>query len=147
MKPDAIVGALTSKYADIKVVEAWGETSLFYNPNLRLPRGVYFATIKQKDGENDQASNLDRDGIFRLNVGTSKNLFFEYFGQPPSRPNKGGVVHGDWDFTAINQLMPHPIYGWMSWVAVNNPTLDMFDRLAPVLDAAYQKSIATFQKR
>lgn len=147
MNPDAIVTALTSQYANLSVVEAWGETSLFYNPGLRLPRGVYFATIKQKDGDNDHASHLDRDGVFRLNIGTSKNLFMENFGQLPSRPKMGGVVSGDWDFSVLNQLMPHPIYGWMSWVAVNNPDTDMFIGLAPVLDAAYQKAIITFQKR
>ena len=147
MDPNAIVAILMSKYAGITAVEAWGETSLFYNPNLRLPRGIYFVTIKQKDGENDRASNLDRDGIFRLSVGISKGLFFEYFGQPPSRPSKGCAVYGDWDFTAINQLMPHPVYGWMSWVAMNNPSINMFNSLAPVLDAAYQKAISSYQKR
>lgn len=147
MKPDAIVAALVSKYPDIRVVEAWGETSLFYNPELRLPRGVYFSTIKEKDGKNDRASNLDREGIFRLNVGTSRSLFTKYFAQPPSRPKKGCVIHGDWDFTAINKLMPHPVYGWMNWVAVNNPDVDMFNGLAPILDAAYQKAISTFANR
>lgn len=147
MEPDAIVATLVSKYPDLTVVQAWGETSLFYNPQMRLPRGVYFATIKEKDGENDRASNLDRDGIFRLNAGTSRELFFEYFGQPPSRPKKGCVVEGDRDFTALNQLMPHPVYGWMSWVAVNNPDVDMFNGLAPILDAAYQKAVVAFQKR
>lgn len=147
MQPEAIVAQLMNKYADITVVEAWGETSLFYNPNLRLPRGIYFVTLKQKDGENDKASNLDRDGIFRLSIGTSKSFFFEYFGQPPSRPSKGCVIQGDWDFTTVNQLMPHPVYGWMSWVAVNNPSFNTFNSLTPVIDEAYQKAITTYQRR
>ena len=147
MDPDEIIDSLVNKYPGIKVIYAWGETSLFYNPNSQLSRGVYFATIKEKDGKNDRASNLDRDGIFRLNVGTSKDIFFNCFGKPPSRPKKGCVIQGKWDFTAINRLMPHPVYGWMSWVAVNNPDVDMLNGLAPVLDAAYQKAISSYLKR
>jgi len=147
MDPDEIIDSLVNKYPDIKVIYAWGETSLFYNPNLRLPRGIYFATIKQKNGENDRASDLDREGIFRLSTGTSKEIFFEAFGQPPPRPSKGCTVKGDWDFTAIDQLMPHPVYGWMSWVAVNNPSVKTFNDLNPVIDAAYKKVILSYRKR
>ncbi len=37
--------------------KAWGEVSLFYNSDLKFASGTYFATIKEKNGENDQASN------------------------------------------------------------------------------------------
>lgn len=147
MKPDEIVKSLIESYTGIAVVEAWGETSLFYNPKLRLPRGVYFATVKEQDGENDKASNLNREGIFRLNTGVSKSLYIEHFGQPPSRPSKGEVIGGDWDFTEIDKLMPHPVYAWMSWVAVNNPSREMFNSLSPLLDVAYHKATASYQKR
>lgn len=120
---------------------------MFYNPGGKLPRGVYFATLKEKDGENDQASNLDRGGVFRLNIGTSKPLFQERFGTPPARPKKGGTVEGPWDFTALNTLMPHPVYGWMSWVAVLNPTPETFDDIQPLIEAAYIKAKNTFSKR
>ncbi len=147
MNPDDLVKILQSKYAGISVVNAWGETSLFYNPGNTLPRGVYFATIKEKDGDNDKASHLNREGIYRLNMGTSKLLFFERFGKPPARPSKGGVIKGDWDFTEVDQLTPHPVYGWMSWVSINNPSKKSFDGLSSFLDGAYEKSITAFKKR
>jgi hypothetical protein len=28
----------------------WGERSLFYNPDCRLPKGTYFLTFKERDG-------------------------------------------------------------------------------------------------
>ena len=36
---------------------------------LILKRGIYFCTIKEKDGDNDKASNLHRYAVFRVNFG------------------------------------------------------------------------------
>lgn len=45
-------------FADVHPVQTWGETAFFYNPRRQLPRGVYFATIKSQDGDNDRGSSL-----------------------------------------------------------------------------------------
>lgn len=145
--PDSIIEHLLDRFEGTRVVEAWGERSIFYNPGLMLPRGVYFATVKEKDGENDKASHLDRAGVFRLNVGTMKPLFLERFGPPPSRPSKGGVVDGPWDFTAADTLTPHPVYGWMSWVAVLNPSNETLTIMNEILEAAFGKAKASFEKK
>lgn len=147
LTPSQIIDALLQQFDGVTVVEAWGEKSLFYNPGRLLPRGVYFSTLKQKNGDNDRASHLDREGAFRLNIGTTKPFFQERFGSPPPRPGKGGVVDGPWDFTALNTLTPHPIYGWMSWVAVSNPSIETFQEIQPLIEAAYQKAERTFSKR
>ena len=145
--PDSIIAHLLDRFEGTRVVEAWGERSIFYNPGLMLPRGVYFATVKEKDGENDKASHLDRAGVFRFNVGTTKPLFLERFGPPPSRPGKGGVVDGPWDFTAADTLTPHPVYGWMSWVAVLNPSVETLSDMAEIVEAAFGKAKASFDKK
>ncbi|MDV4169547.1 DUF6194 family protein [Rhodovulum sp. FJ3] len=145
--PDSIIEHLLDRFEGTRVVEAWGERSIFYNPGLMLPRGVYFATVKEKDGENDKASHLDRAGVFRLNVGTTKSLFLERFGPPPSRPGKGGVVDGPWDFTAADTLTPHPVYGWMSWVAVLNPSNETLSIMNEIVEAAFGKAKASFEKK
>jgi len=90
--PDGIIEEMLARFEGTVVVKAWGERSIFYNPGKSLPRGVYFATVKEKDGDNDKGSDLDRPGVFRFNVGTSKPLFLERFGPPPARPGKGGVL-------------------------------------------------------
>lgn len=128
-------------------VETWGEVAFFYNPGQQLKRGTYFATIKAKDGENDRASALDRDGVWRLNVGIPPALFETRFGPRPARPVKGGVVTGPWDFTALDQLMPHPVYGWMGWIAVNNPSAQTFEACLPLIKAAHKKAATAFAKR
>lgn len=145
--PDSIIEHLLDRFEGTRVVEAWGERSIFYNPGLILPRGVYFATVKEKNGENDKASHLDRPGVFRLNVGTTKPLFLEKFGPPPSRAGKGGMVDGPWDFTATDTLTPHPVYGWMSWVAVLNPSNETLTDMSEIVEAAFGKAKASFEKK
>jgi hypothetical protein len=144
--PDGIVQHLLERFENTRVVAAWGERSTFYNPGGKLPRGIYFATIKEKDGENDKASHLDRAGMFRLNVGTIRPLFVEMFGPPAARPGKGGVVDGPWDFTAPDILTPHPVYGWMNWVAVLNPSANTLADMDDLIGAAFGKAKAAFDK-
>ena len=147
LTPDAIIENLIARYDGTVVVNAWGERSLFYNPGGALPRGVYFATVKEKDGTNDKASDLNRHGVFRLNIGTTRPLFLQRFGPPPARPGKGGVVEGPWDFTASDVLMPHPIYGWMSWVCVLNPTEETLNGMEELVSAGFAKAKAAFDKK
>lgn len=147
MHADSITEYIKNTFADIHIVAAWGETSFFYNPNIKLPRGIYFATIKEKDGQNDRASNLDRDGVYRLNIGISKLTYRSIFGQQPSRPQAGGVVDTGHDFTALDQLIPHPVYGWMSWVSVLSPSAATFEASKPLLSEAYSLAVRKFANR
>ena len=48
----SITEYIESTFADIHIVTACGETSFFYTPNRKLPRGIYFVTIKEKNGHN-----------------------------------------------------------------------------------------------
>jgi hypothetical protein len=62
---------------------AWGDTFFSYDPGRQLPpaRRFPFATIVTKDyGEFDCASQLDRPGVFRLNIGVSKETYRSLFG-------------------------------------------------------------------
>lgn len=133
--------------AHVRPLAAWGEVSFFVNPDGRLKRGAYFATIKQKDGAHDRASNLDRGGRWRLNLGLPKGDFTALFGAPPARPAQGGVVAGPWDFTALDVLTPHPVYGWMGWVAILNPMAETVARLGPLMVKAHGKALQAAQKR
>jgi hypothetical protein len=132
---------------DVVPQNAWGETSYFYNPGNRFPRGTYFATIKEKDGDNDRASALDGPGLWRLNFGVQRKTFVGLFGAPPARPGKGGVIEGPWNFSDCDVLTPHPIYGWMSWLAVKNPSVETFEFCKPLIVDAHMKAKATFEGR
>jgi hypothetical protein len=86
MDSSSITQHITHAFADIHPVSAWGETLFFYNPGRRLPRGIYFATLKDNDDDNDRASNLQRPDVFRLNIGISKLTYRSLFGPQPARP-------------------------------------------------------------
>src|SRR6266567_2516876 len=113
-----------------------GDTFFIYDPerNLDDKQRFPFATIVSKDyGEFDNASNLNRSGVFRLNIGLSRNTFQSLF----PGPTTGAPEH---DFTALDQLMPHPVYAAQSFVCVLNPSVETFQALRPLLDEAYERA-------
>ena len=60
MKPDEILKYCLENLEGSVLVESWGEKGIFYNPGHVLKRGVYILTVKEKDGDNDKGSKLDR---------------------------------------------------------------------------------------
>jgi Family of unknown function (DUF6194) len=112
---------------------AWGDTFFIHDPerNLEGSRRFPFATIVTKDYDDfDNLSNLNRDGVFRLNIGVSKETFDRLF--------PGEAVH---DFTELDQLMPHPVYGVNHWVSVLNPSDATLAEIRPLLDEAYEIAV------
>jgi len=147
MQIEKIVDDLLNRFNQLVVKKTWGETSLFFNPNEASAHGSYFLTIKESDGEHDQASNLERDGVFRVSFGVSRNSYEALFGPKPPRPAKGGVVKTGHDFTQTNLLMPHPIYAWMHWVQVLNPSQETWNSNQNLIRESYELSKARFEKR
>ncbi len=124
---------ITERFADVHVEEhPQGGTFFFHGPERMFP----FATIVTSDAF-DQASNLGRPGVFRLNVGVSKVTFEALFA--------GRVDH---DPTALDELFPHPVYGMMFWVAVLNPSSATFERrVRALLAEAYEAQAAKNARR
>jgi hypothetical protein len=113
---------------------AWGDTFFIYDPerNLEGAKRFPFATIVIKDyGDFDNASQLDRPGVFRLNIGVSKETHDSQF-----------AAGADHDYTALDRLMPHPVYGQYHWVCVLNPSEATFETLKPLLREAYDRAAA-----
>ena len=133
---DVVVGSREAGSPEM----AWGDTFFIYDPDRNLePKHQFpFATIVTKDyGEFDRASNLDRPGVFRLNVGVSKQTF-------QSLCPAGDAGH---DFTALDRIMPHPVYGKMYWVCVLNPSETTFEAVKTLLAGAYGMAVARHGKR
>ncbi|MEY8404305.1 DUF6194 family protein [Oscillospiraceae bacterium 44-34] len=129
------------------LMNSWGETGVFYNPGHVLKRGIYVLTIKEKDGKNDQASQLDRPGMYRVNLGPRKQTYVNLFGSVPKRPPKGGVVELEMDFAQTDILLPHPVYAWMGWVCTLNPSKHTFEELKPLILESYEFAKEKFAKR
>ncbi|MEP0520078.1 MAG: DUF6194 family protein [Hyphomicrobiales bacterium] len=138
---------LVQTFEGLVPTSSWGEFSFFYNPESALPRGTYFCTLKEKDGDNDKASNLNRAAVFRVNFGLPSKAFEGVFGPRPLRPAKGNTIDGPWNFSQLDVLMPHPIYAWMGWVCVLSPSSDTFEIMKPLLATAYDHAVHSFNKR
>ncbi|MEO1747393.1 MAG: DUF6194 family protein [Pseudomonadota bacterium] len=138
---------LEEKFPGLRRQAAYGEATFFYNPGNRFQRGTYFCTIKEQDGPNDTASNLSRNGVWRFNFGLPRFRYTELFGPPATRPAKGNVIAGAWDFHQLDRLMPHPVYGWMGWVCILNPSDKMIGTIWPEIERAHQKARQSFERR
>ena len=87
-----------------------GGKGIFYNPGHVFKRGVYILTVKEKDGDNDKGSKLDRPGIYRVNLSIRMDMFVNLFWGVPKRPGAGGFVEMNYDFSAVDRFLPHPVY-------------------------------------
>ncbi len=142
-----ILDKIQNQFSGLAVNQNWGETGLFYNPELKLKKGIYLLTIKEKDGANDRSSNLNRGNLFRLNIGISKPTFIKMFGKIPKRPPAGGIIDMNFDFSEIDKIMPHPVYGWMCWICVINPSEKTFSDINPLIEESYKLALIKYSKK
>ena len=147
MEPEEILNHITKRYPDTVVLSAWGEKAVFYNPKNKLKRGVYFATVKEKDGVHDKASNLNRPNVYRLSIGIPRDVYLQMFKRVPMRPHKGGVVETGNDFTSLDVFLPHPVYAWMGWITINNPSEGRLTEILMLMDKAIEKAKKSYKKR
>jgi hypothetical protein len=145
---------ITGTLKGVDVVVDSGNSFFFYNPDITLPpdHRFPFVTIVTSDIY-DQFSNLDRPSVFRLNIGIGKQTFRSLFGDPARSSGRdsaeiSGENLSDYDFTALDQLMPHPVYGRMYWVCVLNPSDETFEtKVRPRLTEAYELAVSKYKRQ
>lgn len=154
MNESKISQYITETFESVDVVVASGDSFFFYNPDRNVPpdHRFMFATIVTSD-INDQFSDLNRPSVFRLNIGISKQTFRSFFGETSLPSDKNGTAKSDdtassdYDFTALNQVMPHPIYGRMHWTCVLNPSDETFKTtVQPLLAEAYDIAVSKYRR-
>jgi hypothetical protein len=141
-------------FGNVDVVTDSDNSFFFYNPDNVPPDHRFpFVTLMTND-LNDQFSNLNRPSVFRLNIGVGKQTFRSLFGDPSLLPSMrdsariGGANASDYDFTALDQVMPHPVYGRMLWVCVLNPSEETFEtKVRQLLDEAYDLAVSKRKRR
>jgi hypothetical protein len=107
---DAVRDVLAA-YPGTRMIEASGDFFAIYDPDgdyEHRPRQGW-ATLVQSDAHDD-ASNLSRPDVFRLNIGLPRRRYDELV---------AGIETPD--FAAADVLMPHPVYAGYGWVCVLNP--------------------------
>lgn len=147
LAPDAFIRQVCDTLEDIVVRATWGEQALFYNPGHSLPHGVYFCTVKDHDGPNDRASQLDRPNVYRVSLGLPTVRYTALFGDKPPRPARATPAAVKHDPLLMNRLQPHPVYAWMGWACVLNPTAGWLSAQQPLIAEAYEHARAKFEKK
>lgn len=142
-----IVERIQQRFEGVVIKHAYSELTLFYNPNQALPNGVYFLTIKEKDGPNDKSSRLDRDGVFRISFKPKPTTYQMRFGNKPKRSKKGGMADMATDYSLLDTWLPHPIYAWMGWTMILNPSKSSLNKLCPYIEESYLQAKQRFLER
>ncbi len=125
MNEDALLHYLTSTFEDVQIQTVQGDHYIFYQTERHFP----FATLVTSDAH-DTVSDLNRPGIFRLNIGLSRETFHSVFETDTN----------DEDYTVLDRLMPHPVYGKMHWVCVLNPGPASVETVKTLLAEAYERA-------
>lgn len=122
---------------------AWGDT-FFSAAGVPAEKGLPFATIVVSDYEGfDSFSDLNRPGVFRLNISVGRRVFEELFGYGP----QGYAAHvSDYDYAAFDALMPHPVYAVQGWASIVNPGEQTSEHARELLIAARRRDAARIRR-
>jgi hypothetical protein len=133
MNESSVVDYIMKTFAGVETTENFGYTFFFYRSDRKLP----FATLISSDYDYDRISNLDRPGVFRLNIGISKQTFQSLFGTAK-------VDVSNYDFTALDVIMPHPDYAQHHFICVLSPSEATLERVRPLLAEAYDIAVRRY---
>lgn len=125
---EAITHHITTTFPATDVVTMEGAAFFSLDAETHWPN---FATIVWTD-DFDQASDLSRPGVFRLNIGVSGPTFERLVGS-----------NREPDYTALDRVLPHPIYARQHWVSILSPSASTFTEVVvPLLAEAHDRLAA-----
>ncbi|MFX4271712.1 DUF6194 family protein [Propionibacteriaceae bacterium Y1685] len=110
---------------------AWGDHFFYYAPDGQVPTNRQpFATIVTKDYPDDQQSQLDAEGRWRINLHVGAERLAE-------------LTDDSCDPAAADVIVRHPVYGAMGWICVVNSGA----RTLPMLPELMRGAFADDQRR
>jgi hypothetical protein len=125
---EAIITYLTTTYPATDVVAIPAAWFFSLDAEKHWPN---YATIVTTD-EHDQASDLDRPGVFRLNLGVDKATFEGWAGVDPEP-----------DYMALDRVLPHPVYAAQHWLSILNPSWSTWNAtVVPLIGVAHDRLAA-----
>jgi hypothetical protein len=131
-----ITSYITSTFEDVEHSVNLGYIFFFYRDDHMVP----FATIASSGNEYEKVSNLDRPGVYRLNIGVSRETFRSLFGSD-------NINVSDYDFTALDIIMPHPDYSAQLFICVLSPGEATFERIKPLLAESYDIAAKKYKRK
>lgn len=135
MDARAMASYILDTFPRVEATEAYGYEFFFYADERKLP----FATLACSDNDYDRVSNLDRPGVFRLNIGVSRGSFQDLFGS-------NQIDVSSCDFTDLDKILPHPEYSAQNFVCVLNPE-KTWETVQSLLAEAYSIAARRHERR
>ena len=129
----AVVDYIMKTFPKVETTTAYGYNMFFYSSDRKLS----FATLISSDYDYDHISNLNRPGVYRLNIGVSKQTFQSLFGTDE-------VNVKDYDFTALDVIMPHPEYAQQHFICVLSPSEATFEKVRLLLAEAHEIAVRRY---
>jgi hypothetical protein len=122
---------------------AWGDKFFYYAPDGQVPtRTQPFATIVTKNYPDDTTSDLDRPGVFRLNINPGRDAFTGQLGYTPR-----DIADHPTDASKPDTWIPHPVYASAGWLAVVNPASGTEAMAKELLTTAHARARAAYDRR
>jgi hypothetical protein len=118
----------------VQRTDNFGYAFFFVGDDHRLP----FVTVAASDNEHDRLSNLDREGVFRVNIGVGKDTFQKVVG----RIDPAGA-----DYSALNVFMPHPDYWRQNFLCVLNPAGENVEETKRLIIEAHSIAEARWRRK
>lgn len=130
----AEVETFVTELANVQQSENFGYIFYFVGDDHRLP----FVTIANSDNEYDSVSNLNREGVFRINIGVSRETFKQLIGEfsPESV-----------DYTALNAFLPHPDYAAQNFICILNPSSANVAATKKLIEEAHAIATTRFERK
>jgi len=126
--------AFVAELANVEREENFGYSFFFVGGDHRLP----FVTFANSDHDYDNVSNLNRDGVFRVNIGVGKDTFSNLFADLGSEPI---------DYTALNVFLPHPDYARQHFICILNPSGVNIEKTKQCILEAHSLAALRLQRR
>lgn len=124
---------------DVQQEENYGYLFYFVGDDHRLP----FVTVASSDNEYDSVSNLNRDGVFRINIGISKETFQNLVGDG----GEGEGSEADVDYSVLNVFLPHPDYARQYFVCILNPVGENVAETKRLIEEAHAIANRRWQRK
>ncbi len=112
----------------------FGYSFFFVGDDHRLP----FVTIADSDNEYDDVSNLNREDVFRLNIGVSKQTFNNLI---------AGLMDESIDYSVLNEFLPHPQYSRQFFVCILNPVGENAEKTKQLIVEAHLIAEGRLQRK
>ena len=130
----AEVEAFVAELENVQREEAFGYLFFFVGDDHLLP----FVTIANSDQDNDNVSNLSREGVLRINIGISKKTFKNLIAEPGAEPI---------DYSMLNVFLPHPDYSMQNFICILNPSGENIETTKKLIVEAHSIAAVRLQRK